>query len=90
MDHKLDFKRVGWTVAFFSVIMHVMAMIRMATLSGESRAFMERLAAVGHPGFVALNAGSIVILLVEAFVYGWVLSAIFVSLYNVFYRSGKS
>ena len=86
MDHKLNLKRVGLTVSLFSVIMHVVAMIRMSTLSGPARELMETLAGIGHPGFEGLTAGSVAILLVEAFVYGWVISAVFVGLYNAFYK----
>jgi len=88
MDHKLSLTRVGWTLSVFSVILHVIAIIRMATLTGEARKFMEQLAGVGHPGFVMLSVGGVVILLVEAFVYGWVIAAIFVSLYNAFMKPG--
>lgn len=89
MDHKLNMILVGWTVSLFAVVMHVIAMIRMATLAGMDRMFMEKLAAIGHPGFAGLTAGSIVILLVEAFVYGWIIAAVFVTLYNAFGPNGK-
>ena len=87
MDHKLNLTRVGWTLSFFAVIMHVVAIIRMATLSGEARAFMEQLAGLGHPGFAMLSVGGVVILLLEAFVYGWIIAAIFVGLYNALMKS---
>lgn len=86
MDHKLSITRVGWTLSLFAVIMHIVAIIRMATLTGEAKAFMEQLAGLGHPGFVMLSIGGVIILLVEAFVYGWVIAAIFVSIYNAFMK----
>ncbi|MBI2552745.1 hypothetical protein HYW17_05605 [Candidatus Uhrbacteria bacterium] len=88
MDHKLSITRVGWTLSLFAVIVHIVAIIRMATLTGQSRAFMEQLAGLGHPGFAMLSAGGVVILLVEAFVYGWVIAAVFVSIYNAFMKPG--
>ena len=89
MDHKLNLTRVGWTVSVFSVIMHVIAMVRMGTLTGQARIFMEQLAGRGHPGVGMLYVSGVVIMLVEAFVYGWVISAIFVSLYNAFLTKGQ-
>ena len=89
MDHKLNYTRVGWTVSVFAIVMHVIAMVRMATLTGQARAFMEQLAGLGHPGFSMLNVSGAVIMLAEAFVYGWVLSAIFVLLYNAFMSKGQ-
>ena len=78
----LDFKRVGWSVSLLLVLIHVIMLARISGLGGEPRVLADHLIAIGHPGYQAMAPPSIAIVLVEAFVFGWIASLIFVGVYN--------
>lgn len=81
MDHKLSLARVGWSVSFISVLLHVVALARINMLTGPPRELVDQLVAIGHPGYALTPAGVTTVLL-EAFIYAWIVSALFVFVYN--------
>jgi uncharacterized membrane protein (DUF485 family) len=79
--NNLSFKRVGLALSATVVILHVVGMLRIAMLTGAQRQAAEALMAIAHPGASVTPLGALVVL-VEAFVYAWVIAAVFVTVYN--------
>ncbi|MBU0531283.1 MAG: hypothetical protein ABIG32_03500 [Candidatus Uhrbacteria bacterium] len=82
---KLRLKPVGWAVSIVYVLIEAAALLHQAILgNSELGAYHNQLLQVLNPGYQELNLLGIVIVLVEAFVYAWIGSAVFVAVYNHF------
>lgn len=82
---KLRLKPVGWAVSAVYVFVEASALLHQAILgSSELGQYHNQLLQVINPGYQELNFVGVVIVLFEAFVYAWIGSVIFVSIYNYF------
>ena len=79
---KCHLPRVALTLAFTWAIVYVVCLIwgSMQKSSGMRKLY-EQMMAVSYPGF-SMSFGGMVIGLVEAFIYGYVIGAIFCWIYN--------
>ena len=80
---KLSLYPVGWAASAVYVLIEASALLHQAILgNSELGAFHNQFLQILNPGYQELNLIGVVIVLVEAFVYAWIGSAIFVWVYN--------